>query len=97
MAYKPLPVDDDIMRASYAVPSVAVNRFLVSTSPASFRLAFGESYQRSDQIAWRVALTMSPFEAYELSKLLEELLQPFRAEIEEVLDGSSGNENGQQG
>jgi hypothetical protein len=85
MAYTPLPVNDDLMESTYSVPTVVANRFVVSTTPQSFRLVFGESRTSNSPINWRVALSLTPFEAYELSRVLEALLVPFKADIESNL------------
>lgn len=70
-------VSPDEMRATYAVPTITVNRFVVSTNPAQVRIAFGETLYVEDQINWRVALSLSPYEAIELKAALSKLLAPF--------------------
>lgn len=73
-------VTPDELRATFSVPTVVVNRFLVSTNPVQIRIAFGESLNLEDEVNWRVALSLTPYEANELqivlSKLLEVYTQP---------------------
>lgn len=72
-------VTQEEMRATYIVPTVAINRFVVSTNPVSIRIAFGETLYPEDQVNWRIALSLTHFEAIELKDVLASLLAPFEA------------------
>ncbi|WP_217577242.1 hypothetical protein [Mesorhizobium sp. GbtcB19] len=80
-----IPVDDEFMETTYAVPTIVTNRFVVSTTSTNFRLVFGDSRVFNGKINWRIALSMTPMEAYELRAVLNNLLKPFEAEIEKAL------------
>lgn len=82
------PVTDDEMDATYAVPTVVVNRFVISTTPNHFRLAFGETRAGTGPINWRIALSMNPGEAYELRNILNRLLEPFEKDITAALQNA---------
>ena len=82
---KGIPVDDQTMDETYAVPTVVVNRFVVSTNPTTFRVVFGESRDIGSRINWRVGVSMSPFEAYELRGVLDKLLEPFKDNLDAVI------------
>lgn len=98
MDKEPKPVSPEELELSYSVPTVIVNRFLVSTTPSTpgtVRIAFGESNAPELPTHYRVALQLTAFDANELKDLLERLLTPFEEEIRathEVLDnaGSEG-------
>jgi len=88
MYEKPKPVPDEEMAASYAVPTAVVNRFLISTEggvPGRFRIAFGERMGTTDHVAYRVAVQMTPLEAFELKSILETLLKPFQEDIDAII------------
>jgi len=80
-----IPVDEDFMEETFAVPTVQVNKFVVSTNPGVFRIAFGESRVFGSKVNWRIALSMSPIEAHELREVLDQLLEPFKEEIETTI------------
>lgn len=82
---KGIPVDDEFMEATFAVPTVTVNKFVVSTNPGAFRIAFGEARAYGSNINWRIALSMSPMEAFELREVLNQLLEPFKEEIDRTI------------
>lgn len=77
MEYKPLPVSDDLMEETFGAANAIVNRFIVSSTPDLFRIAFGESRLPNSKIHWRVALSMKPAQAAELRDVLNSLLKPF--------------------
>lgn len=83
MPYTPQSVTPEIMQDTYSVPTIVVNRFVISTSPNSFRVVFGESY--GEKVHYRVGVSMTPLEAYDLKNLLESLLIPFAQDIENVI------------
>ena len=92
MADKMRSVSEEEMETSYTVPTVVVNRYLVSTlptNPGRVRIAFGES-AGADRISYRLAVQMTAYEANELKEILETLLVPFHAEIEALKKEISG-------
>lgn len=74
-------VTNEEMRSTYNVPTVITNRFVVSTNPANVRIAFGETLYPDDTVNWRIALSLSHFEALELKEVLSNLLAPFEAQL----------------
>lgn len=85
MEHKSKSVSDDEMRSSYTVPTAIVNRFIVSTNTNRFRLAFGETLNFDDPVNWRIALSLTPLEAWELRNILNDLLKPFESDIQNAL------------
>jgi len=83
------PVTVDEIAASYAVPTVIVNRFLVTTQPSHFRIAFGESVSPDHPINYRIAVQLTPGEAEELKLILEKLLDPFKEDLAQSRMGDS--------
>jgi hypothetical protein len=92
MEYKPLPVSDALMEETYGVPTVTINRFIMNTAPNSFRIALGESKAWDAPIHWRLAIKLTPFEAFEMKRVLETLLEPFKDHIDEVLQANEAAE-----
>jgi hypothetical protein len=84
MAYTPRPVDDTEMDATYSVPTLIVNRFVVATTNQNTRIAFGEARLEAPT-TYRVALSMTTFEAFELLKVMETLLEPYREQFESLV------------
>lgn len=94
---KGVPVDDEMMDETYVVPTVVVNRFVVSTTQTSFRVVFGESRDFGGRINWRLGVSMSPFEAYELRDVLDRLLEPFKDNIEAAITENRAAQAGRDG
>lgn len=69
------------IRESFSVPTITVNRFLISTNPAQVRVAFGETLSPDDPVNWRVALSLTPYEAWELKQVLTKLMEPFEPQF----------------
>lgn len=90
---QPKPVTHDQVSETFAVPTVVVNRFLVTTNPDRVRIVFGESYSPDHATFHRVAVQLTPWEADELRVVLEELLKPFQPVFDEAkakFDGPDG-------
>ncbi|UVC08681.1 hypothetical protein IHQ71_26730 [Rhizobium sp. TH2] len=95
MYEKPKTVSADDLSASYAVPTAVVDRFLVSTEggvPGKFRIAFGETMGPSGHVAYRVAIQMTPLQAYDLKNVLQSLLEPFQEEIDAIMGAGDGDQ-----
>lgn len=69
------PVLADEIAGSYVVPTIAINRFLVTTHTNGVRIAFGESAYLDSPIVYRTAMMMSHAEAEELKNVLDILLR----------------------
>lgn len=82
MEYKPLVAPDEMMDTTYAVPTVTANRFIVSGHGDLLRIAFGESRTPESTINFRGAVAMTPFQAWELAKIIQNVLGPRVAEFE---------------
>mgnify|MGYP003634252316 CR=1 FL=1 len=90
---RPKLVSHEQVAETFAIPTINVNRFLVTAHPDRFRIAFGESFTPEHPTFHRLAVQMTPWEANELRMVLEELLVPFQAQIKEMKaanDGSDG-------
>lgn len=90
MEYKPLPVPEDLMETTFSAPTVAINRFIVSGSPESMRISFGESRTTESPIHFRISVAMTPFQAWELAKIINNFLGPriveFEAQVNAIPD-----------
>jgi hypothetical protein len=95
MANNLVQVSVDEIVESFSVPTVVVNRFLVTTQPDHFRIAFGEVATDQQPISYRMAIRLTPWEAQELKRVLETLLEPFEADMalkKAMGQGHGGNE-----
>ncbi|MEI9416920.1 hypothetical protein [Mesorhizobium sp. Cs1321R2N1] len=70
------------MDSTYIVPTVTANRFIVSGHGDLVRIAFGENRTPESPINFRGAVAMTPYQAWELSKILQNVLGHRIAEFE---------------
>lgn len=73
------------MEEAFTVPSLSANRFFIQPVSSGARMAFGEQVPGSDQIHFRVAVTLSNEDAVQLYRLLQHMLKEF----EEALAASA--------
>lgn len=76
MSYKPVSAPDEFMEMSYSVPTVTINRFLVSGHGEMVRIAIGESRTPESQTNFRGAIAISRYQAWELAKIIQQFLGP---------------------
>ena len=62
---------------AYSVPALSANRFYLQPVASGTRIAFGEHVPGSDNIQFRVAVTLSNEDGVQLYKLLQHMLQEF--------------------
>lgn len=74
-------VSTEFMNGTYSVPTIIVNRFVISHANGGARLVVGEAPPLSDDINHRVALQMSYAEAAELLDLLRDFINPAPAPV----------------
>ena len=62
---------------AYSVPALSANRYYIQPVASGARIAFGEHVPGSDNIQFRIAVTLSNEDAVQLYKLLQHVLQDF--------------------
>ena len=67
----------DEVAMAYAVPALSANRFFIQPVASGARIAFGEHVPGSDDIQFRIAVTLSNEDAVQLYKLLQHMMREF--------------------
>lgn len=78
---------------SFSVPSLAVNKWNIQPISGGLRIAFGERAPNTTTDYWRVAITVSLFDATNLYKLLQHMVKSFEESQAEQGADSAAREN----
>jgi hypothetical protein len=90
MEYKPEAASDDLMESSYSVPTVSINRFLVNRVDVGLvRIALGEGRNAEAPVNWRGSIVLTPYQAWELTKLIQSLLGEEYAAFDKAQSGGA--------
>lgn len=87
-------ISPEEMDTAFAVPALSANRFFVQPTASGMRIAFGENAFGSENIYFRVAVTLSRQDSVELYKLLQHMLRPFEKEQAKRQQSAEAEENG---
>src|SRR5690554_4414614 len=82
-------VEPNDMEATYDVTASYSNRFVVSTTVAGLRIAFGEQYGEEFPPHFRTAIFLAPHDAIELLNVLEGMLSTAREKMREEEENSA--------
>ncbi|MBE1208404.1 hypothetical protein [Aminobacter carboxidus] len=77
------------MESTFLLPTVFANRFIVGGYGEQVRISFGESRTIESPINFRGSVALTPYQAWELAKVLLQHLGPHAAQFEAELNAKS--------
>lgn len=88
---KSRPIDPNVgrevssqeMEDAFVVPALSANRYFLQPVTSGVRIAFGEVIPGTEKNYFRVAVTLSHYDAIQLYKLIQHMVKPFEDDATE--------------
>lgn len=88
-----LPVSEQDVTIAYEGGALYANRFFVSMGPV-IRIAFAEQNGPNEKVFFRSAVAISPQDAISLARLLNDLVKPLEARLDEAMAAAKSQRTG---
>lgn len=86
-------VSSQEMEDAFVVPALSANRYFLQPVTSGVRIAFGEVIPGTEKHYFRVAVTLSNYDAVQLYKLIQHMVKPFEDAAADGEEGTKAQED----